>query len=140
MYTILSAAPYPTYFTVSLDSSEGDFTSIQAAVSACKAFPDERITIFVKNGIYREKVEVHAWNTKLTLLGESKDSTILTWDDGAGKKKNGTFWTYTLKVQANDFQAMNLSIRNTAAQAAPRELCVRALFCPRPGAFPICRC
>ena len=40
--------------TVSQDGS-GDFRSIQKAIDACKAFPDSRITIFVKNGIYKKR-------------------------------------------------------------------------------------
>ena len=115
-YVMIKAAPYPTYIVVSKDTSEGDFTSVQEAVSSCKSFPDVRITIFVKNGIYNEKVEIHSWNTNITLKGESKDSTIITYNDFAGKKKNGTFWTYTLKVLGNDFRAEDITIRNTAGR------------------------
>lgn len=110
------AVNYPTYIVVSKDSTQGDFTSIQAAVNSCKSFPDARITIFVKKGVYHEKVVINSWNTNITLLGEDRDSTIITWDDAAGTKKNGTFWTYTLKVQGNDFRAENLTIENTAGQ------------------------
>lgn len=42
-------------FVVAPDGS-GNFTSIQKAIDDCKAFPDNRITIFVKNGIYKEKL------------------------------------------------------------------------------------
>ncbi|MDZ7691464.1 MAG: pectinesterase family protein [Balneolaceae bacterium] len=71
------AQDYETEFLVAQDGS-GDFTSIQAAIDASKSFPYERITIHIKNGVYREKVKVHSWNTKLTLMGESEDSTIIT--------------------------------------------------------------
>ena len=110
------AVPYPTYIVVSKDSTQGDFTSIQAAVNSCKSFPDVRITIFLKKGIYHEKVVINSWNTKITLLGEDKNSTIITWNDAAGNVKNGTFWTYTLKVQGNDFRAENLTVENTAGE------------------------
>ncbi|MCW0481250.1 pectinesterase family protein [Gaoshiqia sediminis] len=95
----------------------GDFTTIQAAIDATKAFPDKRITIFIKNGVYREKVRVYSWNTLLTLKGESAEKTIITWDDHFSKinlGRNSTFHTYTLKVEANDFIAENLTIENTA--------------------------
>ncbi len=110
------SAPYPTYIVVSKDTAEGDFTSVQEAVNSCKSFPDVRITIYVKKGIYNEKVEINSWNTRITLLGEDKDRTIIRWNDSAGKKKNGTFWTYTLKVMGNDFRAENLTIENDAGQ------------------------
>ena len=73
-------AQYKTFLTVAPDGS-GDYTSIQAAIDDCKSFPDQRITVFVKNGVYQEKVTIHHWNTQVTLRGESRDSTIITWGD-----------------------------------------------------------
>ena len=102
--------------TVSQDGS-GDFTSIQKAIDACKAFPDSRITIFVKNGIYMEKVVVPSCNTKLSIIGESSDKTIITFDDYFDKinrGRNSTFYTYTLLVQANDFILENITVENSA--------------------------
>lgn len=102
--------------TVSQDGS-GDFTTIQAAIDAAKAFPDMRVTIFIKNGIYREKVTVPSCNTRLSLIGESMTGTIITWDDHFKKMergRNSTFYTWTLKVEADDFLAENLTIENSA--------------------------
>ncbi|KOH43454.1 pectinesterase family protein [Sunxiuqinia dokdonensis] len=112
----LASAQHETKLTVAQDGS-GDFSTIQEAIDASKAFPDERVTIFIKNGIYREKVLVPACNTKLSLIGESAEKTILTYDDYFDKidrGRNSTFYTYTLKVEANDFHAENLTIANTA--------------------------
>lgn len=112
----VAQAQYATEMTVAPDGS-GDFASIQAAIDAAKAFPDKPITIFIKNGVYREKVKVHAWNTHLTLKGETREKTIIAFDDHFDKinrGRNSTFHTYTLLVQANDFRAENLTIENTA--------------------------
>ena len=95
----------------------GEFTTIQDAIDATKAFPDKRITINIKNGIYNEKVRVYSWNNLLTLKGESVEGTIITYDDyfkKIDKGRNSTFHTYTLKVEANDFIAENLTIINSA--------------------------
>lgn len=110
------AAQYETQFTVALDGS-GDFTSIQEAIDHTKAFPDQRITIFIKKGIYKEKVKVHAWNTLLTLKGEDAATTVITWDDYFDKinrGRNSTFHTYTMLVQAEECRIENLTIENTA--------------------------
>lgn len=110
------AQGYKTRFVVAKDGS-GDYTTIQAAVDAAKSFPDQEITIFIKKGTYEEKVTVGSWNTHLSLIGESKDSTIVTYGDYFNKMKRGpnsTFLTATLTVQANDFQAKNLTIINSA--------------------------
>lgn len=124
MFTIV-----PPAIAFSMDSSglepdhivakdgSGDFTSIQSAVDASKAFPDDRVVIFIKNGVYKEKVKVHSWNTRMTLIGESTESTVITYDDYFDKidrGRNSTFHTYTLLVQGNDFIAKNLTIQNSA--------------------------
>jgi pectinesterase len=67
-------------FVVAKDGS-GNFTTIQAAIEASKAFPDDRIRIFIKNGAYHEKVFIPSWNTRISLIVESKDSVIISYDD-----------------------------------------------------------
>lgn len=104
------------HMTVAKDGS-GDFTSIQAAIDATKTFPDKPITIEIKNGIYQEKVHVYEWNPRLSLIGESTELTIISFDDHfkkIAKGRNSTFHTATLQVDGNDFHAQNLTIRNTA--------------------------
>ncbi len=103
-------------FTVAQDGS-GNFTSIQAAIDACKAFPDKPIIVYIKNGIYKEKVKVPSCNTHLTLKGESVEKTIITYDDFFDKinrGRNSTFYTYTLLVEANDFRLENITVENSA--------------------------
>lgn len=98
-------------------SGNGDYESIQAAIDDAKSFPSERITIFVESGVYDEKVTVHSWNPKISLVGESEETTVITYDDhfeSIGRGRNSTFFTYTLKVCGNDFRARNLTVRNDA--------------------------
>jgi len=113
----MASAGYQTEMTVALDGT-GDFTSIQEAIYATKSYPpDEPVTIHIKDGIYKEKVEVFSWNTRLSLIGESRDDTIITLDDyfdKIDKGRNSTFHTYTVKVAANDFLAKNLTIINSS--------------------------
>jgi len=102
--------------TVALDGS-GDYTSVQQAVNGSKAFPYQRITIFIKNGRYHEKVKVHEWNPNISLIGESKENTIITYDDYFNKINSGpnsTFYTATLLVEGDGFIAQNLTIENAS--------------------------
>ncbi len=95
----------------------GDFTSIQEAINASKAFPYQRVIIHIKNGVYNEKVHVYSWNTHVSLIGESKENTIISFDDYFDKidlGRNSTFHTSTLLVEGNDFIAKNLTIQNTS--------------------------
>jgi len=103
-------------FVVAQDGS-GNFTSIQKAIDACRAFPDNRVVIFVKNGIYKEKLVVPSCNTQLSIIGETSDKTIITCNDYFDKinrGRNSTFYTYTLLVLANDFRLENITVENSA--------------------------
>lgn len=108
--------PNKNYFTVAKDGS-GDYTTIQEAINHTKAFPPQRVTIFIKNGIYKEKVKLHEWNTDLTLIGESKEGTIITFGDYFDQinlGRNSTFFTPTLLIEGNDAILKNLTIANSA--------------------------
>lgn len=102
--------------TVAQDGS-GDFAKIQDAIYASPAFPYEKVVINIKNGIYNEKVRVPEWNTHLVLIGESKENTIIVFDDNFKKinlGRNSTFYTATVLVEGDDFSASNLTIKNTS--------------------------
>ena len=52
-------------------------------------------------------------NTKVSFIGESKENTIITYNDHFDKinlGRNSTFHTSTLLVEGNDFIAKNLTI------------------------------
>jgi len=98
-------------------AGHGDHTSIQAAIDAAKAFPDKRIAIYIEDGVYHEKVQVYEWNTKLSLIGESNENTLITYGDhfdGIARGRNSTFHTATLQVDGDDFHAENITVENTA--------------------------
>ncbi|WP_149274759.1 pectinesterase family protein [Pareuzebyella sediminis] len=107
------------YNMVVAKDGSGDFMTIQEAINAAKGFPDKRVTIILKNGVYREKVEIYEWNNRVSLIGEDREKTIITYDDYFDKLnlgRNSTFHTPTLLVQGNDFYATNLTIKNTAGE------------------------
>jgi pectinesterase len=111
--TIVRAGPT---FVVAQDGT-GDFDTIQAAVDAMKSFPPDRVTIYVKPGVYREKLVVHEWNTRLSIVGEDAHRTRITFDDHfkrVARGRNSTFFTATVQVNADDFFARGLTIENTA--------------------------
>jgi len=104
------------FITVAQDGS-GDFTKIQDAINASPSFPYEKVVINIKNGTYNEKVRIPEWNTHLVLIGESKENTIIAFDDNFKKinlGRNSTFYTATVLVEADDFSASNLTIKNTS--------------------------
>ena len=94
----------------------GNFRTLQEAIESARAFMDYTVTIYVRNGVYREKVIVPSWVENIDIIGEDRDKTIITYDDHANINKMGTFRTYTVKVEGSDITFKNLTIENNAAQ------------------------
>lgn len=104
----------------------GDYTTIQEAIDAVRAYTPTHVIIRIKNGFYREKVTIPAWVGNLSIIGESKENTIVSYEDYAGKffsadtvhnkNKHTTFTSATWFVYGNDITMENLTIRNDAGR------------------------
>ncbi len=131
-FPVLAANKYdnPDTLVVSRDGT-GEFRTIDEAIEVCRAFMDYTKVIYVKKGVYKEKLIVPSWLTHITICGEDRDNTIITWDDHANikmpvggleseaaakGKTMGTFRTYTLKVQGSYITLKNITIENNAAK------------------------
>ena len=97
----------------------GDFTSLQEAINTVRAFdPDGGTVILVKNGVYHEKIVIPDWICNLKILGESRENTLITYNDHAKINNMGTFRTYTMQIRGNDIQLENLTLENAAEPLA----------------------
>jgi pectin methylesterase-like acyl-CoA thioesterase len=118
-----AASPYdnPDTIVVARDGT-GQFRNIADAIEVCRAFMDYHKVIYIKKGIYKEKLIIPQWVQNIELCGESRDETIITYDDHANilyqetGKGMGTFRTFTVKVEANHITFKNLTIENNAAR------------------------
>lgn len=104
---------YKYVFTVAKDGS-GDYKFIQDAIDAMRAFPLAPITLFIKNGVYTEKIDLSSYNTDVTFVGESVDKTIIRFTDYSGRGKTSTFNSYTAKISGARFVAENITFENAA--------------------------
>jgi len=104
---------YKYVFTVAKDGT-GDYYNIQDAIDAMRVYPLAPIILYIKNGIYNEKIELPANNTDVTFIGENVDSTIISFNDYSGKGKHTTFTSYTAKISGNRFRAENITFANSA--------------------------
>jgi pectinesterase len=104
---------YKYVFTVAKDGT-GDYKFIQEAIDAMRAFPLAPITLYIKNGVYNEKIELPDYNTDVHFIGESADRTIITFNDYSGRGKTNTFTSYTAKISGNRFVAENITFANSA--------------------------
>lgn len=92
----------------------GDYRTLAEAMEGIRAFMDYKVTVFIKNGTYKEKVVIPSWIENVEFVGESVENTVITYDDHANINKMGTFRTYTLKVEGNNITFKNLTIENNA--------------------------
>ena len=94
----------------------GHYRTLAAAIERVRVYMDYDVTIYVKKGVYKEKIIVPEQLQNLEIVGEDRDETIITFDDHANINKMGTFRTYTLKVNGNNLVFRNLTIENNAPQ------------------------
>ncbi|MFC4211954.1 pectinesterase family protein [Pedobacter lithocola] len=116
---------YPTEITVD-KNGKGNFTIIQEAVNSIRDLGEVQVKIFIKNGTYQEKIFIPSWKTKIALIGESKEHTIITFDDFSGRMnpkkdalgldKINTYTSFTVLVQADDVSLENITIANSAGR------------------------
>ena len=106
----------------------GEFRTVGEAIEVCRAFMEYHKVIFVKKGIYKEKLVIPSWLTHIEICGEDAANTIITYDDHANIRipkvggeqgevqPMGTFRTYTIKVQGSDITFKNITIENNSAR------------------------
>lgn len=97
----------------------GDYPTLQTAIESVRAFdPAGWTIIYLKKGVYKEKVTIPTYCTQVKIIGESRDSTIITFDDHAKVNNMGTFRTSTLRINGNDIILENFTIQNNAEPVA----------------------
>ncbi|MGW8364674.1 pectinesterase family protein [Streptomyces wedmorensis] len=127
--TTTATAAAATTLTVAKDGS-GRYTSVQKAVDAVPAGNTSRVVIRVAPGVYRETVKVPANKPYVTIegTGRSRKDTLIVEGHASGTPKpdgTGTYGTggsATVAVEADEFQARNLSIANDFDEAAHQAL------------------
>lgn len=107
----------------------GNFKTVQEAFNALPLNNKKPVTIFVKNGIYKEKLHLDSGKTLVTLIGEDKFNTVLTYDDHTGKispsgETINTRTSCSFLIKANDFIAKNITFQNDAGFNAGQAVAV----------------
>jgi len=126
-FTTEAPAP-PMTITVAQDGS-GDYTTVQAAFDAVPSLYTGPITVRVKAGTYAEKVILESGKVNVHLVGDGAENTVITWDDYSGKMVDGvtlgTYTSYTVAIDADDFVAEDITFQNTYDGAQAVALRVR---------------
>ena len=115
--TLQSALGEQIDIVVAADGS-GDYTKVQDAIAAVPDNNPARKVIFLKEGTYREKLIVPWQKTHITLVGEDVDNSVITYSDASQETiAMNTFTSHSVRVDADWFEAINLTISNTATNA-----------------------
>ena len=99
--------------TVAADGS-ADFKTVQEAIASIPRDNRERRFVFVKNGVYHEKVRVDA--SFITLRGESRAGTRIEFAQGMNEYRGAardTLGQAVLNINGDDFILENLTVQNT---------------------------
>jgi pectinesterase len=118
--TTVTAGPSVT--TVSPDGS-GDFLTVQAALDAIPLKNTKPVTVFLRRGVYREKLHLDSTKNMVTLVGEDEWNTVLTYDDHPGMRSPAgdsinTRNSRSFLIRANELTIRRLTIRNDAGFSA----------------------
>jgi pectinesterase len=114
---------------VAADGS-GNFKTVQAAFDAIPLNNKKPVTIKVKNGTYYEKLHLDSTKNFVTLKGEDRFNTILTYNDHTGKvaPSGAVINTYTSEsflMRADNFTAIELTFQNDAGFTAGQAVAVQ---------------
>jgi len=105
-------------FVVAADGS-GNYKTIQEAIQAVPDFRNKPTVIFIKKGIYKEKLVLAASKKNVKFIGERLNETILTYDDWAQKKnifgeEKGTSGSSSFYIYGEGFSAENITFENSS--------------------------
>ena len=120
LFSLLSFRIKDKTIVVSKDG-KGDFTTVQQAINAIENNSSTRTKVFIKAGIYKEKITIPETKGPILLEGENPEKTMITYDDYASKKnlegkEIGTTGSSTIFIYSNDFIARNISFENSSGR------------------------
>ncbi|MCK9208348.1 MAG: pectinesterase family protein [Salinivirgaceae bacterium] len=102
----------------------GDFTTIQRAIESLPMYCYERVVIFVKKGVYNEKIRID--RDYITLVGESRENTRIEYNQlrDDWNKNPDAIGPAVVNIFADDVILKNLTIENTQPEVVPHAFAI----------------
>ncbi len=97
--------------TVAADGS-GDVKTVSEAIVKAPENNKSRFVIFIKKGVYNEQIRIPANKPFISLIGESRETTKLSFDIN-NKRAGTTSAAYAVYIGGHDFHAENLTFENS---------------------------
>jgi pectinesterase len=105
----------------------GDYKTLTEAIDALSMYPYQRTVIFIKNGIYEERIKIE--QNYITLRGESRDSTIIRYNLPRDEWNKNKDWIGpgVINLEGDDIILDNLTIENTQPEIGPHAFAIYGL-------------
>ncbi len=102
----------------------GNFRSVSEAIESLPMYNYERVTIYVKNGIYQEKLRID--RDYVTIIGESRDSVFIEYNQlrSDWKQNPDYIGPAVVNIYADDIILKNLTIENTQPLIGPHAFAI----------------
>ena len=126
-FSCINAQKIKGKIVVSLNG-KGDFKSIQGAINSLSDSSTVVRIIFIRKGIYKEKIYLEKNN--IILEGENREKTIITQSISRDEwrcEHNEDWGVATMNVDGNDITFKNLTIVNNYGFENTKD---RTIFCP----------
>ena len=127
----LRGPPANTVLLIVSPNQRGALHTIGAAIARALAISRSRtrsaarpIEIFIKPGIYHERLCIPANAPPMELIGENPANTIvaaarIAYDKNVRQQPVGMWRTATLRVESDNFSAINITFANFGGQGGP---------------------
>jgi len=112
------------HFIIVAKDGSGDFKTINEAVQSLPMFNYERVVIFIKSGVYQEKVKIN--RDFVTLRGENRQYTILKYSQlrSDWEAHKDSIGPAVLNIYGDDFIIENMTVKNLQPQVGPHAFAV----------------
>jgi len=111
------------YDIVVAPDGSGNFRTVQEAFNSVPDNSEKRTHIFIREGRYKEKLVLAASKKNVTLIGESTEGVVLTYDDHSGKVAQGgskdtinTYSSFSTSIEADGFTCEHVTFENSAGR------------------------
>lgn len=123
VYLLLSMSAFAQFNSIVAQDGTGNYATVQAAIDAAPTSRTTPYIIYIKNGKYREKINIPATKPFIQLVGEDVGKVILTYDDYASKMTScyntvGTQNSASFTINAIDFAAFNITFQNSYGEGS----------------------
>lgn len=111
---VMPELPFEYDWVIVAQDGTGDYLTVQEALN--KISGQKYHIVHIRPGVYYEKIRMN--KNRVIFYGDDPETTILTYDDYAGKLKSngaetGTDGSYSFAVDAQEFVAINVTFQNT---------------------------